>query len=143
LRCYLDTSVLVAALVESHPDHRTALASLRGRPKAAIATSTHGLAETWATLTRLPLAIPLAPRVALEVIRRLERRITVLALARSDYRAALERSSSRGLRSGVVFDALHLEAALRWKAGALFTFNRGDFDRLIDGDGALAIQSPG
>jgi len=134
--------VLVAALVEAHPAHAGALAALTSRSKREAAVSTHALAETWATLTRLPFGKPLGPMLVLEMLRRLESRVTVLALGVRSYRAALRRCSTIGLRSGAVFDALHLEAALAWGAKDLQTLNVGDFDRLIPAGEALSISEP-
>ncbi len=47
---------------------------------------------------------------------------------------AIERCSARALKSGVIFDALHLIAAERSGAEVLLTFNPGDFSRLAQGE---------
>jgi hypothetical protein len=58
----------------------------------------------------------------------------VVPLTTGAYMAAVERCSTRALKSGAVFDALHLIAAERARADALLTFNRGDFTRLAQGE---------
>ena len=46
------------------------------------------------------------------------------------YREALDRSTSKGLRSGAIFDALHLATAEAAGVAAILTFNERDFARL-------------
>ena len=69
MRILLDTSVLVAAMVEAHPMHRMALPCLRrvkdGTDRGFV--SAHSLAELYAILTRLPVR----PRIPSVVARRL------------------------------------------------------------------------
>jgi hypothetical protein len=81
--------------------------------------------------------------LVLEMLHRLESRVTVLALGTRSCRAAIRRCSAIGLRSGAVFDALHVEAALAWRAKELRTLNVGDFDRLIRPGETLSISEPG
>lgn len=49
------------------------------------------------------------------------------------YLAATQRCASRGLKSGVVYDALHLVEAERAGADVFLTFNPSDFERLAVG----------
>lgn len=53
---FLDTSVVVRAVIENLPDHKEARSYLdRARQGSAdIALSTHALAELFATITALP-----------------------------------------------------------------------------------------
>ena len=62
MKVYFDTSVLIAAWVEQLPPHEEALACLASacRGQEAV-TSTHTLAETYATLTALPLPRRIQP----------------------------------------------------------------------------------
>ena len=56
MKIFLDTSVLVAAVLEQHGDHARAFAILervqQGKDEGVVAA--HSLAETYAILTRLP-----------------------------------------------------------------------------------------
>ncbi|MCG8455007.1 MAG: PIN domain-containing protein [Holophagales bacterium] len=127
-----DTSVLVAAVLESHSHHP------RARPWARAATSSqvdaliswHAAAETWSVLTRLPGALQLAPAEANLVVDRLLQSFRAVEISGGLYRAAMRRCSERGARSGALFDALHLVVAEAEGAEALLTFNDGDFERL-------------
>lgn len=132
-RIALDTSVLVAAVVESHPHHARALrwieAIAAGRAKAEC--SWHAAAETWSVLTRLPLEPAISPALAEVAIERLLEKVQAVPVAAETYRAAIRRCSERSLRSGALFDALHLLSAERRGVDAFITFNRGDFERLV------------
>jgi predicted nucleic acid-binding protein len=138
----LDTSVMVAALIEPHPFHQRALrwieAVAGGRAKAEC--SWHAAAETWAVLTRLPLEPPISPALAEVAVDRLLKMIEPVEIDRDAYRVALRRCSERGLRSGALFDALHLVVAERRRVDAFVTFNRADFERLLaDGSPRLVV----
>ena len=137
-----DTSVLVAASVAAHPHHARARvwveAARKGRLKMVIAS--HGLAETWATLT----AMPLEPRLTGEQARRIVdglRGLATIATAGGDVTmAASARCAELGLRSGAVYDALHVAVAP--KADVLLTFNVRDFERLVQPDGPRVVVPP-
>ncbi len=132
MRVAFDTSVLVAALVEPHPLHGRALCWLEAAHGERFAgeCTWHALVETWSVLTRLPITPPVAPPLAEVAIERLARTIEAVALGASTYRAAFRRCAERGLRSGVLFDALHLVVAEERGADLLVTFNAADFHRL-------------
>ena len=144
MRLAFDTSVLVAALVEPHLFHARALpwieAVLDGR--ASGECSTHALAETWAVLTRLPIDPAIAPPVATLAVARLAELLTVRELPHGAYRAAMSRCAERGLRSGAVFDALHLVCAEVSGADVLLTFNARDFERLALSSGPSIVVPP-
>ena len=132
MKIYFDTSVLIAALVEQLPHHEAALACLASacRDQDAV-TSTHTLAETYATLTALPLPRRIQPAEArLIVTESVQKKLTILPLSARIYERALARVADRGLASGVVYDALHLQCAESANCRRLHTYNLGDFQRL-------------
>lgn len=132
MRLAFDTSVLVAALVEAHEFHRRATpwieAAVHRRIEATC--SWHAAAETWSVLTRMPLDPPISPPLAEVAIDRLLARVEPVAPAPEHYRLALRRCAERGVRSGAVFDALHLVSAESSGAEGFVTFNAADFERL-------------
>jgi predicted nucleic acid-binding protein len=143
-RLAFDTSVLVAALVEPHPLHARAipwLAAVR-RGEAAGECTTHALAETWSVLTRLPIDPAIAPPLATLAIERLAGLLTVIEVTRDIYWRAMQRCSAQGLRSGALFDAVHLVSAEASGADAFVTFNPGDFTRLALEDRPLVVVPP-
>lgn len=132
MKVYFDTSALIAALVEQLPHHEAALACLASacRNHDAV-TSTHTLAETYATLTVLPLPRRIQPAEArLIVTESVQKRLTILPLSTRIYERAMTRVADRGLASGVIYDALHLQCAEGAGCRRLYTYNLGDFERL-------------
>lgn len=58
------------------------------------------------------------------------------------YRDALDRCTSKGLRSGAIFDAVHLATAEAAGAEALVTFNERDFVRLSVAESPPIVVPP-
>jgi predicted nucleic acid-binding protein len=139
-----DTSVLVAGSVARHIHEARArvwFRAARERKFEAI-TTTHALAETWATLTAIPVEPRIAPAAAERLIERLVRHIKPIALRWDDYRAALQRCGERGLRSGTVYDALHFVAAVRQNADLFLTFNTRHFISIATDDEPRIVAPP-
>lgn len=132
MKLLFDTSVLVAALHAGHEHHARAKPWLAAVDRSSLdgLITTHAIAETWATLSRLPIAPRLTPAQAFQVVARLDQAFSVVALDLDLYRGAIDRCAGRGFSSGSVFDALHLVAAEREKVDSLLTFNQRDFERL-------------
>ncbi len=144
MRVLFDSSVLVPALVESHPDHEEALRALQDARDGAVQgfATTHAMAETWGSVTGLRLDPPLRGSEVLASIRELLLgTIEAVPLSEEDYLAALESVSGLGLGSGVIFDALHIQAARRVKADLILTYDLRDFLRVAP-DLADRIRRP-
>ena len=133
MRVVFDTSILVAgALVEHAHQARARVwldAAVTGQVEAA--TTSHALAELWATLTALPVNPRIGPVLAAQVTERYAQKLHVINLGWEHCRRAIRRCGERGLRSGAVYDALHLVGAERWSAEWLLTFNTRHFERLV------------
>ena len=78
---YLDSSVLVAALVEDEPNHEACLRLLR---KKNGATWLHALPETFATLTGGRLGVRTSPATAAQLIGSLTPRLRLIELNAGD-----------------------------------------------------------
>lgn len=118
---YLDSSVLVAALVEDEPAHEPSLKLLRRKDLVAWI---HALAEVFATLTGGRLGQRVPPSVAAELIdESLLPRLHFLELPAADMTATIRESESAGVRGSAIFDFLHLVAARRASAVTLYTLN--------------------
>ncbi len=133
MKVLFDTSVLVPAVADQLPNHETALACfVKGTSRGRQAVgSTHLLAETYATLT----ALPLPKRITAPEARRLVEvnflsKMELVVLEVDDYRRALEMTSEQGLVSGQIYDALHVVAALKNKCSRIYTYNLRHFRRL-------------
>jgi predicted nucleic acid-binding protein len=132
VKVLFDTSVLVPALTPALPCHAAAYrwlsAAVSGRIEGIM--SWHAFAEAWSVLTRLPIKPALAPAAVQESLASLENVIERRALDGRAYLAASRRCAERGLRSGAIFDALHLICAERARADAIVTENVQYFERL-------------
>ena len=132
MKIYFDTSALVTALVDQLPNHENALSCLASacRDHEAV-TSTHALAEIYATLTALPVSRRIQPGEARAMIADgLQKKLRILHLSVRLYDRAIARVAGRGMSSGVIYDALHLEGAEVAGCRRLNTYNLGDFQRL-------------
>ena len=145
MRIVLDTSVLVAALVEAHPAHARAAQRLERllSEGTALFLCAHSLAELFAVLTRLPVA----PRIGPDQTRRLIAEnldllsIEIVALEAQDYAVAIRRMADIGAAGGAIYDMLVVQAALKAKADGVLTLNEGDFSRLCR-DETIAVTAP-
>ncbi|MEM1118611.1 MAG: VapC toxin family PIN domain ribonuclease, partial [Bacteroidota bacterium] len=100
-----------------------------------LVVSTHALAETFSTLTALPVTPRILPQKALRLIEESVLAVAeAVALDADDYRAVLSRLADLGLPSGAVYDALHVRAAEKARADELVTFNGRDFRRMPPAD---------
>jgi predicted nucleic acid-binding protein len=136
MRVLLDTSVLVAAMVESHPAHTQALPWLQrvrdGTETGLVAA--HTLAELYAILTTLPVQPHIPPAVALQLIQHnVLDRFKVVFLSDEDYVAVIDHLSDLGIVGGATYDALILHAAAKAKADQVVTLNEKDFRRVYPG----------
>lgn len=132
MKVALDTSVLVAGLVEAHPEFERASLWLDAadRGELQVVWTVHAYAETWSVLTRLPLAERLDPAAVNEILDALAEAHPPEGIVLADYRSAASRCDRAGVRSGAIFDALHLVVAERLRADAILTLNAKDFTRL-------------
>lgn len=133
MRVMLDTSVLVAAMVEAHPAHQRALPWLqRARRKETTAlVASHSLAELYAVLTRLPVYPPISPGLAWRLIRDIVlASLEVVPLSEGDYLAVLEHLAETEVTGGATYDALIAHAASKAQVDQLVTLNEQDFRRV-------------
>ena len=129
----LDTTVLVAGLVASHPHHGPSarhLAAAAATPGTYRCT-THALAETFRVLVALPISPRCTPSQAQTIIRTsVVPRLAPVALTAKDYDRALDVAAASGLGGSAIYDALHLMAADRLGATYLVTANQKHFTTL-------------
>ena len=144
MRVLYDTSILVAALVDAHPRHRTAWPFLRRAhaKEVDLQVATHSLAESYAVLTRLPIQPRILPETAADLIRRgVVEVANLVSLDAEDYRQVVHDMAEIGLSGGVVYDGLIARVAQKVEVDLLVTFNPRDFRRVWP-DGAERILDP-
>lgn len=133
MKVLLDTSVLVAAFVESHPDHQRALLWVQRIKRQEITgvVAAHSLAELYAVLTALPIRPRISPEGAWRLIREnLLRDFEIITLSKADYRAVVQALAERLISGGAVYDALIARAAERAQVDHLVTLNPEDFRKV-------------
>ena len=117
---FLDTSVIVPALLARHPQHRQCFALLG--PGAL--SSTHCLAETFAVITS---AFRVNPRKAAELIDSRGSQLSWKDATLEDYQNTVRDAPSRGVQGGGIYDALHAMVARREKVTCIKTYNVTNF----------------
>lgn len=119
---FLDTGIMVGAVLKAHPEHDICLAALE--ESALRFTNAHALAETFATLTGF-YKVP--SDAATELTLSLRDLVAVEALTLADYETAIREARSRGVMGGGIYDSLHATFARRKRAVQIVTRNPSDF----------------
>ena len=120
---YLDTGVLVSALFLRDEKQAKCQALIT----ADAVTSTHALAETFATLTG---QYRVKNDVVTEAVLSLAAALRVETITRADHLNALRSAAERGVMGGIIYDALHAEVARRLSVERLYTFNVSNFQHV-------------
>lgn len=144
MKIMVDTSVMVAAIVQAHPGHARALPWLAGAQSGEheCFISSHSMMELYAVLTSLPLHPRIRPDLAHRlIIENIESKVGVVELSAADYRSVLDGVKALGLTGGIVYDALIAFAAHKAKVDSLLTFNVPDFRRVWP-EGADRVAAP-
>jgi predicted nucleic acid-binding protein len=144
MKALLDTSLLVAALVEAHPRHAQSFSWLHQIRQATVQglIATHSVAETYAVLSALPVSPRITPSAAWALLEHsVLPYVSSVDLNSAAIHQVVERLSRQGLAGGIVYDALIAEAALRGGAERIVTLNPEDFRRVIP-PGALDVREP-
>ena len=119
---FLDTGILVGALLEKHPEHAACLEALK--TSETPFTDAHAMAETFATLTGF-YKVPVA--AATELTLGLKSSLEVEALTLADYAKAIAEAQRRGVMGGGIYDSLHATFARRKGARRIVTRNPTHF----------------
>ncbi|MBI3943163.1 MAG: PIN domain-containing protein [Chloroflexi bacterium] len=130
----LDTSILVAAIVESHSAHDRALSWLQ-KVKSGVdigLVSAHSLAELYAILTTLPIQPRISPNIAHKLIQENVLNVCeVVPLSVDDYASIIEHLSKMEIVGGATYDALILFASIKANADQIVSLNERDFRRIF------------
>ena len=122
---FLDTGIMVGAVLKSHPDHDACASALEDSERPF--TDAHALAETFATLTGF-YKVP--TETAAELILSLADALDVKVLALEDYETTIREARSRGVMGGGIYDSLHATFARRKKASRIVTRNPSHFEHV-------------
>lgn len=116
---FLDSSVLVESCLQQSPRFAAADA-LVGDSNAF--TSAHALAEAYATLSGDP-RLKIAPADAARMVEDLAAALKVRALDAADYRRLIASAPAKGIRGGMIYDALHAQTARACGCQEIHTLN--------------------
>jgi len=119
---FIDTGILVGALLEKHPEHRQCLSALELYTDCV--TDAHALVETFATLTGF-YKVPVDAAAELTLGLKASLKIEPLPLA--IYETAIREARSRGVMGGGIYDALHSTFARNKRATRIITRNPSHF----------------
>jgi predicted nucleic acid-binding protein len=145
VRIFLDTSVLVASVVKQHRDHERSFALLdrvqSGRDKGVI--SAHSLAESYATLTKLPPPFRHSPEQALlSIEENILKHFQTAELSGQDYAAILREAAAARIQGGTIYDAVLLKSAAQANADKIFTLNLRHFQAVAPPELLRIISLP-
>ncbi len=138
---FVDTSVLVAASLVSHPYFAASDALVKTHQETGIACSGHALAEIYVTLSTFPSPRRIRPLEAVEIVESWRNLCKVMPLSPKDYVDFLRDAAKRGLSGPAIYDALHIACARKANAFPIYTLNVRHF-RLVAPDMASSIQEP-
>jgi predicted nucleic acid-binding protein len=130
VKSFFDTSVLVATSVEVHEHHERSFALFTSADRKTACCAAHGLAELYATLTRLPGRARMSADQALLVLDSVEERLEIVSLDAREYRLAIQDAATAGIVGGTIYDALMGWSALKAGATRIYTWDVADFRRL-------------
>lgn len=143
MKILFDSSVLIAAFVESHPKHKSALPFLikaKNREFEFI-VSAHTILEIYSVLTSAPLKPKISPIIAKKLIENNIKSIAkIVSLSDKDYLNIIQKMCDSDLKGGIVYDAIIVECGLKSKVDEILTLNPKDFSRLTE-DNPLRIMS--
>ena len=132
-KIFFDTSVLIPAFAESHPNHKECFSILEkvSDKKIEVVTSSHALLEFYSVFSKLPLKTRISPLEIREIIEKnIYQNFKIVVLEEKDYREVISQISSLGLPGGIVYDLLHYIAARKAKASLILTYNEKDFQKI-------------
>ena len=135
MKILFDSSVLIAAFVESHPKHKSALSFLMKAKNREfkLLVSAYTILEVYSVLT----SAPFRPRITSVIAKKLiENNIKAIAkiiyLSDEDYFKIIEKMCTSDFKGGIVYDAIIVECALNSKVDEILTLNPKDFSRLTN-----------
>ena len=130
MKILLDTSVLVAAMVETHQLASPWLKRVKNGADTGV-VSVHTLAELYAILTTLPVKPRISPEVVQKlIVHNVLEVCEVISLPEEDYIIVIDRLSDPGIIGGATYDALILQAGLKANVDQVITLNQKDFCRV-------------
>jgi predicted nucleic acid-binding protein len=145
MKVFLDTSVLLAAVLQKHAAHERAFAVLErvldGKDEGFV--SSHSLAELYANLTKLPPPFRHSPEQALlSIEENVLKHFKISSLTGGDYSALIREAALVGIQGGTIYDAVLVKSAAKADVERIYTLNQKHFQAVVPGSLAARILSP-
>lgn len=145
MKVFLDTSVLVASVVQNHENHPRAYAILdriqNGKDDGYV--SAHGLAELYAVLTKAPPPFRHSPEQALlSIEENVVKYFKITFLTGTDYAALIREAALAGIRGGTVYDAVLMKCAANAEVERIYTLNVKHFQTVAPQNIGSQILAP-
>jgi len=145
MKVFLDTSVLISAVVKQHVSHERAFSALErvqnGQDEGVIAAQS--LAEMYAVLTKLPPPYRHTPEQALlSIEENVLKYFKIVSLVGNEYAALLREAAGTGVQGGTVYDALLLKSAAKAGVAAIYTLNLKHFQAIAPQEVAVKLSLP-
>jgi predicted nucleic acid-binding protein len=121
---------MIAAVCSWHEHHEAAANEIENRlaARAKMIVAAPALIEAYAVLTRLPPSHRLSPQTALTLLENNFLKLgTVIALNAKAYQTLLLSAPTNNVAGGRMYNAVIGACAEQARAGAVLTFNAGDF----------------
>ena len=145
MNVFLDTSVLVSAVIKQHVFHERSFTVLDGvlSRKNEGFISSHSLAEMYAVLTKLPPPYRHTPEQALlSIEENVLKQFQAISLTGNDYAAFLREAATSGIQGGTIYDALLLKCADVSGADRIYTLNLKHFQALAGSETLKKLAEP-
>jgi predicted nucleic acid-binding protein len=145
VKVFLDTSVLISAVVQQHENHARSFSALdrvqNGRDEGFI--SGHSLAEMYAVLTRAPQPFRHSSEQAyLSIEENVVKHFKISVLSGTEYAALVKEAALAGIVGGTVYNAVILRCAIKSGAERVYTLNARHFQNIAPKSGAPEIIPP-
>ncbi len=145
MKVFLDTSVVVASVVQEHENHARAYAVLdrvqNGEDEGFV--SAHSLAEIYCVLTKSPPPFRHSPEQALlSIEENVLKHFKVMGLTASDYAVLIREAALSGIQGGTIYDALLLRCAAKTGADEVLTLNPRHFQAVAPENVRSQICTP-
>lgn len=145
MKVFLDTSVLVAAVVHKHESHARAFPVLERvlNEKDEGFVSGHSVAEMYAVLTKLPQPYKHTPEQAfLSIEENVIKHFKLAVLSGADYAALVKEAAFARILGGTIYDAVLMRCALKSEAERIYTLNVRHFQTIAPKQNASQIVAP-
>lgn len=145
MKVFLDTSVLVASVVQKHESHARAYTALdrvqTGKDEGFV--SAHSLAEMYAVLTKLPPPLRHTPEQALlSIEENVLKHFRISSLTGAEYSALIREAALAGIQGGTIYDAVLLKCAVKAESEKILTLNLKHFQSVAPKNIAPQIAAP-